>query len=60
MKTNLTEIFDNISYESAEEIAKKYEAASQNMDECFQARIYNRVMTMINESESDSKSGTNL
>lgn len=57
MKTNLTEIFDNISYESAEEIAKKYEAVAHTMDENFQTRIYNKTMTII--SESGSKFGTN-
>ncbi|MBQ5446968.1 MAG: hypothetical protein IIT48_09950 [Lachnospiraceae bacterium] len=57
MKTNLTEIFDNISYESAEEIAKKYEASAHTVDENFETRIYNRVMVMI--GKSDSKSGTN-
>lgn len=51
MEINLTEIFDNISYESAEKIAKNYEAAAHNVDEGFQTRIYHGVMTMINAKD---------
>ncbi len=50
MDNRLTEVFDNISYESAEEIAKKYEAAVQNVGGDFQTRVYIRVMSMINEN----------
>ena len=57
MKTNLTEIFDNISYESAEEIAKKYEAVAHTVDENFQTRIHNRVTTMINAENDKTCSG---
>lgn len=60
MKRDLTDLFDNISCESAEEIAAKYEVSAKEVAEVSQAKIYNRVMAMINESESDSKSGTNL
>lgn len=57
MKTNLTKTLENISYEPAEEIAKKYEAVAHTVDENFQTRIHNRVMTMINAENDKTCSG---
>ncbi len=54
MKRDLTDLFDNISCESAEEIAAKYEVSAKEVDKVSQAKIYNRVMTMINANIYES------